>query len=898
MIGGDMVKKEASGALSRRASGFPVLPFLIALFCANSPTKSFAACGGIATAFCVSAFSSAETPPGVGVDPTAGFSFVGPGAFSVLLSDPISGKTGVSVIVTDGGEARVGAGGLVKATDGDGVVVVSTSGPAVASIGAGGVSATGVGVRAISNGAGNITVEGAGAIFAGGAGISAASSGGNVFVNESGPITGATGIMASTTGAAGLAILTRGAVTGTTGDGIVAYTRDGLNTLVLGPGGATGFVNGAVVGATGGGGVSINITGALTGATGVGLAAMTNSGDGRINIDNNVTVGGKGAAVLVMTQSGSMAFNSNGNIVALGDRAFVSSSGSGSVAFQNNGVLQGTIAATNLGGALSILNNASIDGAIVTASGGTTGVTNIGTWTRAGGSNISSFVNQGTFAMGPAGGEASTLAVAGNVTLGANTHWTARLTAAGVDRIAAGGVTTIEGGTLAIALTPGGYLLGRTYQIITSTGGIVGAFDHAYVTGGGGYFTSRFVGGSSGLGLALDYGSLLPIAVTANEKLVAKAFDDATKSAPGGAAGAFLSALYSQTGLAPLATLDQINGDAAGAAINANLAAGRMFSQAIGARQGVLRTESQTATTHGDGWYTGASRSNGATASSGGFGVWSAGFGGAGAFTADKDTGASAQTHTTLGAALGADYQIGAFSLGAVSGVSEGAFKAGGATGSARGLHAGLHAGLVVGDFYATLSASGARYTDDTSRKVAGFAGLGSGVESGHAEAREGRMRFEAGWSDASPGFHVAPFAAVEAAILKTDAYSESLGAGGGGAMGLSYAARTTPSVPASLGVRLNDNIVLPNGVAIAAKASIAWEYEFAPQRTTLASLAILPGTTLAFEGARPSGSTIHAQLGVEARITRAIALFASLDGEFSQNYKSIAGRGGASVKW
>ncbi len=206
-----------------------------ALFVA--PSLASAACGGIATAYCISAFSSAATPPGVGAIPGAAFSFQGPGAFSVTLSDPISGNTGVNVVVTDGGEALATTGGLVTGTSGDGLSLLSDAGPTQATIGSGGVNAPGAGVRAISGGAGNVVVEGAGPISAGGPGVFASTAGGNVYINETGAISGATGISANTSGAGGMTVFTTGAVTGTAGNGVLASSQDGLNTLVVGAGG-------------------------------------------------------------------------------------------------------------------------------------------------------------------------------------------------------------------------------------------------------------------------------------------------------------------------------------------------------------------------------------------------------------------------------------------------------------------------------------------------------------------------------------------------------------------------------------------------------------------------------------------------------------------------------------
>jgi len=884
-----------AGAAWKRRRPFRI-PALASAALMLAPAQGHAACGTIATAFCVSAFSSAETPPGVGAIPNTGFSFLGPGAFAVTLTDPLSGKTGVNVTVTDGGEARATTGGLVTGSSGDGIAVSSASGPAVASIGAGGVLATGAGVRATSGGAGNVTVVGSGAINAGGTGIAVTTGGGNVFINETGKTTGATGISATTSGAGGLTIQTVGAVTGTAGNGVSATTQNGLDALIVGAGGVSGAVNGAAVGATGTGALSISLGGSATGTTGAGLVATTNSGASQITVNSGVTVSGGAAGMIVQSQSGASTIINNGGVLGGANAAFSSATGTGSSYFTNNSLLQGATAAANASGTMTVLNNATMDGAITTAAGATTSVNNVGTWTHAGGSTVSTFTNAGSLSLGPANGAPSTIAISGDATFTATSRWNPRLTATGSDKIAVGGSTLISGGTLAIAITPGAYKMGQAYQLITSTGALTGAFDHAYITGG--FFYSTFVTAANGLSLTLNYGLLNPIAVTRNEKAVAAGLDAATRAAPTGAAGTLLSTLYSQSGSAPLATLDQMNADAPAAAVNANLAAGRLFTETITERQATLRALGDTPAARGDGWYTGATRPGAAAAQNGSVGVWSAGFGGVGAFAADKASGASSEHQSAIGAALGVDYRIAGVGFGVSGGVSDGAFSAGAASGTAQGVHVGAYVGVARDNLYLNASVTAARYTDATSRVTTAPALLGSETDKGKFGAREIRGRVEAGWSDQGPGMHIAPFAAVEVASLQTDRFTETTPVAGAGLMALAYAAQSTQSIPATLGLRLNGNFTTASGGVVTPKASVAWEYEFATKRAFNATLAALPTAAFTVAGAQPAGSALKAEIGFEAQLTRSVALFAMLDGTFSSNYRSISGRGGASVRW
>ena len=342
-----------------------------------------------------------------------------------------------------------------------------------------------------------------------------------------------------------------------------------------------------------------------------------------------------------------------------------------------------------------------------------------------------------------------------------------------------------------------------------------------------------------------------------------------------------------------------MNADAPSAAINANLAAGRMFTATLTDRQAAWRAGNYAAAAPAEPWYTGAARQRANGSGKEGFSVWSSGFGSIGAFAADKTSGASAQNHTAAGAALGVDYQFEFGSIGVAGGVSQGSFRAGAATGSGSGVHLGAHAGLSVGGFYAAASVAGAAYSNATSRAVAGPPGLGAETENGAFRAREGRARLETGWRDTSPGLHVAPFAAVEVAALQSDHYVETLGgAGAAGLLGLAYAAQTTLSGMTSLGLKLDGQLVLGNGVVVTPSASLAWVHDLSPARAVKGSLAVLPGAEFRVEGAQPAANTVQAKLGVQTRVSKYIALFAAMEGEFSAKYRGVSGRGGAIISW
>ncbi len=866
------------------------------------PQSAQAACAGIATAFCIASFTQAETPAGA-TSSGAGFAYSGIGAFAVKLNDPLSSfATGVRVDVTDGGEAKVTTGGKIDGADA-GINVRSAVGPAVAIVGPGGIFSGRNGVIAVSGGIGNVTVSGTGNIDTQFTAISALSAGGNILIDESGALSARNGITALTTGMGGSTIKTVGPIT-VSFSGVQATTENGLNTLLVGSGGIKTAAVGtaANVTATGTGDLSIVISGDVAGVTS-GLRAFTNTGRSTISIDRTVKVSGTDNALSIASLGGSALVTNNGTIQASAGPAYVSSMGTGAGVLSNNGVIYAPgIALSNTSGGLAVTNNGTIDGAIVSAPGATTGLVNLGTFANAAGSALTTFTNTGTFSLGPANGAPGAATVSGNAIFNTNSIWNVRMSSTGVDQLQVGGTTSINGGTLNIAVAPGRYTFGQSFEILQSEGLVTGTFANTRITGAN--FTSNFLVTPNGISITLGYGFIAPLATNRNQFSVANAFDKATRVAPTGLAGKYLSALYEQEGNTLDAALNQVNADAPGAAINANLLAGRQFSETIAARQAVMRSAGavprEDIQAQVSNWYTGASQARPTSVNTGGFSVWSAGFGSIGAFSADNKTGASRQTQNVAGAMLGVDYQSEGTSAGVAGGVSQGTFKAGNvAHGNARGVHGAVYAALTSENLYVSGALTGAQYNDDTSRVVSGSPGFAAETQTGNVRAREVRARLEAGWHDKSEGFHVSPFAALEVAVLQTPGYTESLGNGGGaGMLAMKYASQTTSSVPAFLGVRLDGNIHTSSGILVSPHLSVALVHDFAAKREFDAVLAVVPGASFKLVSARPGATSLQVKGGIEAHLSRHVAIFASLEGDFSGKNHNVTGRGGASVRW
>src|SRR6185312_12034267 len=104
------------------------------------------------------------------------------------------------------------------------------------------------------------------------------------------------------------------------------------------------------------------------------------------------------------------------------------------------------------------------------------------------------------------------------------------------------------------------------------------------------------------------------------------------------------------------------------------------------------------------------------------------------------------------------------------------------------------------------------RFDNSTTRTISGVGPTETATGSFASNQIGGRLEF--GRKYATMRYTVTPFVAIEPSVLWQNAFTEtSVTAGGGpGILGLSYAARTTPSLPTFLGVQLDTRTMLSGG--------------------------------------------------------------------------------------
>ena len=846
-----------------------------------------------------------------------------------------------AVNLTLGGKIAVSAGPGVGATAVDGAVNITSTaaisggvygisaqtsgaGPIAIDTGAAVTSGMGSAVSAIAGGVGNVTVYAAGALTGATTGtaygVLGRSASGNVTITTLGAVSAANGVGAQTAGAGAVNITAGGAIVATLGDGVSGSSVDGQASAQIGPGGVTAANNGVTMQATGLGAVTIATHGNVSGTHAVGVGASTVSGAIQIDMDAGTFVSGGTAGLAVSTQSGAAIVNANGTISGVGGAPGVSVDvNSGSLALNNSGTIQSTGAAINVrSGAALVQNTGVIAGAIVSAAGTVVTLNNNGTWNNAAGSSLGYLNNNGVLTMGPANGAPGVLTITGNATFGAGSSLNMRVApAGGGDSIVVAGQTTIAGGLLNLSGANGAYTKGAVYTLINSAGGVTGNF--SAVASGLSSYAGYLTSDANDIYLTILNRDFRALALSRNQLAVANAIYLGSGVLASGPGAQMLTALNAAPNGAVPAALAQMSGDGVvtGAA-NAALLAGHLFTSALQDQESMWRSDARDVNSitlsepfayapqrvAGEKWP--VSRQRYAPPppppAQRTWRVWASGFGGQQNLQGDQNAGSSNQATTTVGGAMGIDYQLGqSMLLGVAAGYSSSAFSASetGVTGSANGLHVGAYTGFRVGGFYGDASIAYGGYSNTAKRTVAPIGTASGETDSSNFASQEVRTRIEIGRKIGVDAMAITPFTAVEIAHIHTRPFVESsvAFAGGPGLFGLSYGSQGVGSIPTFIGVKAESRIEM-GGSVLTPWISIAWRHEWSASLSQTASLVSLPMASFVAIGARPARDALEIRTGAELQVTRTAALFATFEGEFLSKTPVYTGKGGVRIGW
>lgn len=276
--------------------------------------------------------------------------------------------------------------------------------------------------------------------------------------------------------------------------------------------------------------------------------------------------------------------------------------------------------------------------------------------------------------------------------------------------------------------------------------------------------------------------------------------------------------------------------------------------------------------------------------------IWTLGFGGYRSLDGDASVGSSSQTTRNYGGSLGFDYQIAPdLLLGFSAGGSDTSISVPNLAtrGSITAGHLGVYGLKTWGSLYGAAAVSYARLDNSTTRIITG-AGP-TEIVRGRFASDQVSARLELGWKRAFAHFTLTPFVAIEPAAFWARGYQESSTTenGGGGVLGLAFAARTTVSVPTFVGLQADTRLVLRNGSILTPYARLSWVHEFLPDRAVTATFINVPASTFSVDGARAASDAARLDAGAKYAIDTSRSFFANVSGEWSNVGHSYAATGG-----
>src|SRR5215467_6020874 len=560
--------------------------------------------------------------------------------------------------------------------------------------------------------------------------------------------------------------------------------------------------------------------------------------------DGNVSAGSIAGAGNYFLGSNQLTVGSNnlsttvsGVISDCGPTGFECSAGSGTTGGGLTKIGSGTLTLTGAstytgptlvnGGILNVTG--SLVSAVTVNSGGT--LTGIGT---IGGLDVAS---GGTVAPGNSIG---TLRVAGDVSFEQGSIYQVKANAAGQsDKLTSTGSATISGGTVQVLAQSGTYLRQTRYTILTASGGVTGKFTNA--TSNLAFLTPLLSYDPNDVFLTLIRNDITfsSVAQTPNQRAVAAALDSSPPLKP------LVQAVANLTLAGTLQAFDALSGEVHGSVQTTMIDDSRYIRQAVlgRLRQASYAGAADAFAALGSGGpilayadpaaggglaYRDADRPAqavnqlfGAAPQSPDLTFWAQGVGAWGRINSD---GNAADASRNLGGVFtGFDGRFGEWRAGLAGGYTNAS-----TTVSARASSANIdsayfagYGGTSFGSLNFRSGAALAWHTIGTSRSIA-FPGF-SEQSSARYSAVSGQVFGEVGYGMSFGNIAVEPFAGLAWVYLNTESFNET----GGGLAALGASGTQDDVNYATLGARWASTYLMPNGMTLMPRASLAWQHAF-----------------------------------------------------------------------
>jgi uncharacterized protein YhjY with autotransporter beta-barrel domain len=273
--------------------------------------------------------------------------------------------------------------------------------------------------------------------------------------------------------------------------------------------------------------------------------------------------------------------------------------------------------------------------------------------------------------------------------------------------------------------------------------------------------------------------------------------------------------------------------------------------------------------------------------------AWGAAYGGSNRANGDAATGSTNITAQTFGFAAGMDYHVSpntivGFAL-AGGGTNWGLANALG-SGRSDALQVGVYGIRYLGPAYVAGALAFTNHWFTTNRAALG------GQLNASFDGQNSGARLESGYRvGVLPTLGVTPYGAVQFQDFHTPAYGESDVSGTG--FGLSNAAMNATDVRTEIGSRF-DAPTLVAGRPLILRGRLSWAHDFVSNPALSAAFQALPGGSFTVNGAPIPHDSALTSAGAELFLTPRWTLLAKFDGEFASSSQTYAGSGTLRYSW
>jgi len=276
--------------------------------------------------------------------------------------------------------------------------------------------------------------------------------------------------------------------------------------------------------------------------------------------------------------------------------------------------------------------------------------------------------------------------------------------------------------------------------------------------------------------------------------------------------------------------------------------------------------------------------------------VWGSAFGGGSSADGNANPGSNNSTARAFGLAAGADYRISPSTLVGFALAGGGTnFSVTGSGGSGRSdlFQAGAFVRHNVGPAYVTAAAVYG-WQDVTTDRTVTVAGVDRLRAEFNANAWSGRV--EGGYRFVTPWMGITPYAAGQFTTYQLPAYAEQV-LQGANTFALNYAAKDVTAGRSELGVRADKSFAMQNAI-LTLRGRAAWAHNFNTDRSITALFQTLPGATFLVSGAAQAPNTALTTASAEMKWLNGWSAAATFEGEFSDIFRSYAGKGVVRYTW